>query len=446
MIRFIKNFFLSKKTVLSLIVLILGVVVVAYIFPQRFSSAPLVVERWREDHPHWAPWVQSLGLDHIYSTPWFAALLFLFLLSLIISTFEQIKTSLRKTFGKGIPHPSPDQEGQGGIFEIDLPEEKLISAAKRQGYLQMARGHGWIRFVRQPWGYWGNVLLHLGLVVVILSSLLIVLTQKRGLLRLTEGEVYLPGNWWIAEERGVLAGKVILPEAVGLESVVPEFWETDEIKQLSTKINFVDLQGRLKEHTLSVNQPVNYKGIRIYQGQNFGNAFFIELTDKEGKRSSSIIQMMNPTKREKASYGNFQLEGVPYLLKAKYFADAERKLMDSANPLLVVRLVDRGKVIDEISLKQGESRQIGPYFARLVKVSRWAEIIFTDITGMPGIFLGFFIIIAGGSLTYFIPPREFYIRRVEGGFSFIWRASRFEKFYREEYERIQEAFEGQKPA
>jgi len=55
---------------------------------------------------------------------------------------------------------------------------------------------------------------------------------------------------------------------------------------------------------------------------------------------------------------------------------------------------------------------------------------------MPGIFLGFFIIILGGGLTYFMPPREVYLRKEEDGFSISWKATRFENFYKEEYERI----------
>lgn len=438
MIRKIKRFFLSRKTILALILLILGAIVLAYIFPQRFSASPLDTENWQQAHPLFAPWFYTLGLDHVYTTPWFAVLLLVFLLTLMISTFEQIKNSTKKIFGNVVI------SGEKSI-RVNTTEEEIKTAIKKLGYFQTVRNQETLRFVKHPWGYWGNVLLHLGIVLVIASSLVVVLTEKRGLLQLIESELYVPGTPWFMEEKGMLVGNFILPEAVMLDNVIPEFWETDDIKQLTTVMSFSNPQGKTKRYNLAINQTVNYKGIRIYQDQRFGLAFFVNLTDKTGTRNGLILQIQKPYKRDKASYGNFRFGKIPYLLKAKYFADAEKKNMLSSNPLLVMRLVDKGRVIGEVSLKNGESGQVGPYTATVAGISRWAGIIFVDITGMPGIFLGFFIIIIGGGLTYFMPPREFYLRKEVDGFSITWKATRFESFYEEEYEKVSSAFGGLKP-
>jgi cytochrome c biogenesis protein len=421
-----------------LILLILIAVIIAYIFPQRFITSQVQMERWRNYHPAWVPWVERLGLDHVYTTPWFAALLFAFLLTLIISTIEQIKISIKKTFGHGVV-------SDGKNLRVNATEEELKTAIKKLGYFQIIRNQETLRFVKYPWGYWGNVLLHLGIMIVIASSLIIVLTEKRGRLQLIEGELYVPGTPWVMEEKGMLVGSFILPEAVRLDNVFPEFWETDDLKQLMTTISFSDPKGRSKRYTLSINQTINYRGIRVYQSQSFGNAFFVTLTDKEGRSKGLILQIQNPNKRDKASYGNFRSEGMPYLLKAKYFADAEKKSMLSQNPLLIMRLVDKGRLISEVSLKKGGSGQLGPYTATLDNASMWAGMIFVDITGMPCIFFGFLIIIIGGGLTYFMPPREFYIRKEDRGlFIITWKATRFESFYKEEYEKIVAVFDRDK--
>jgi cytochrome c biogenesis protein len=433
--RKIKRFFLSRKIILSLILLILAAIFIAYIFPQRFAIPHEKMSEWRDSHPLWGFFVDRLGFDHVYSTPWFAVLLLFFLFSLIISTYEQVKNSIKKTFGDVVI-------SGGKSIEVNTTEEELKTAIKKLGYLQTFRNQKISRFVKHPWGYWGNVLLHLGIVLVIASSLLVALTQKRGLLKLVEGELYVPGTAWVTEERGLLTGRFILPEAVSLDNVVPEFWETDDLKQLTTTIGFSDPQGKFKRYTLAINQTINYRGIRVYQSQGFGDAFFVKLTDKDGRNTGMILQIQTPVKRGMPSYDIFRLSRMPYLLKAKYFADAERKSMLSTNPLLVMHLVDKGRVIGEVSLKNGEIGQLGPYTAALVDVSKWAGMIFVDITGMPGIFLGFFIIIIGGGLTYFMPPREFYIRNEGDGFSITWKATRFENFYRDEYEKVSSSFGG----
>jgi len=434
-VRAIKRFFLSRKTVLLLIVLILAAVMIAYIFPQLFFTSQEKLEEWRTSHPLWTLWVAKLGLDHVYTTPWFAALLSAFLFSLVLSTIEQIKISIKKTFGHGVL-------SGGKELKVNAPEDNIKNAIKRLGYFQIVRNGEVLRFIRHPWGYWGNVLFHFGIVLLITASLIVVLFEKRGLLFLVEGELYAPGTPWLVESNGIFAKPFILPEAVMLDHVSPEFWENDSLKDLKTTISFSDPQGKIKRYELGINQTVDFRGVRLYQDQRFGHAFFVTLTDKEGIRKGIILMIKNPVKRDKASYGNYQSEKILYLIKAKYFADSEKKNMASLNPLLVMRLVDKGTVIDEISLQSNESGKLGLYTARLEGITRWAGMIFVDVKGMPGVFAAFFIIIMGAALNYFVSPREFLLKADDGGFSITWKATRFESFYKEEFETILSEFGG----
>jgi len=435
-VRAIKRFFLSRKTILLLIILILAVVIIAYIFPQRFFTSQGQIEEWRTSHPLWVLLVDKLGFDHVYTTPWFAALLFAFLISLVLSTIEQIKISIQKTFGHGV------LSGGKGL-KVNAPEEEIKAAIKRRGYFQIAGNGEVVRFIKHPWGYWGNVFLHVGIVLLIVASLIVVLFEKRGLLHLVEGELYAPGTPWLAENNGIFAGSFILPEAVMLDYVLPEFWEDDSLKNLTTTISFGNPQGKTKRYELGVNQTVDFRGIRVYQDQMFGHAFFVMLTDKNGIRKGIILMMKNPVKRDKASYGNYPSEKIPYLIKAKYFVDSEKKNMRSLNPLLVMRLVDKGTVIDEISLQSSESGQLGPYTARLECITRWAGMIFVDVKGMPVVFAAFFIIILGAALNYFVSPREFLLKEEGDGFLIAWKAVRFESFYADEFETVTSEFGGE---
>ncbi len=432
---YLRRFFLSRKTILSLIALILVAVVIAYIVPQRSLAPPAKMSQWEWDNPYFALWAVKLGLDHVYTTSWFAVLLFLFLVSLTISTFEQMKLSIKKTFGAVTP-PA------GKAIKVNITEEELAVSIKKKGYALIFKSDGIRRFVKNPWGYWGNVFFHMGIVITIASSLLIVLTQKRGVLNLVEGEAHIPGkNKWYYESKGILAGQFTLTEAVRLDKVIPDYWETDHLKQLSTELSFIDPQGRTQRNRIAINDVLNYRGLRVYQSRVYGHAFFVELTDEDGGGKKGIIlQIENPVRRDAAGYGNFEFEGVPYLIKAKYYADAEKKSMNASDPLLVMRLVKNNKVLGEISLKAAQEGSLGPYHVRLSHILRWSEIIFTDINGMPGIFSGFFIIILGGGLTYFMPPREFCLRNDAGKIYLTWKASRFEEFYIKEIEMMTEEF------
>ncbi len=434
---FVKRILLSWKTTLTLVLLILTIIIIGYIFPQRVSSTVRELETWRQAHPVLSPLVQRTGLDHVYSTVWFALLLFVTMLSLALSSFEQIKAANKKTFG--LRGGDFTLQRKGDVLESTATLDELSKALKSEGYLRIAHNEQVHRFVKYPWGYWGNALLHAGMLVAIGASLTIVLTQQSGVIKLYEGEVFPHGGSWGLQDNGVLADNLELPGALRLENVTPEFWETDDVKQVTTEFSLIDSADHAEKFKLSINQILNYKGIRIYQ-QSFGHAFFVEFTDRASRVIPVVLLMESQSQRDKPSYGSFRFKEIPFEIKAKYFADAEKKSMDGKNPLFVMRLLDHDHVVGEAELKVGERGVIGDYTVRLLRVSRWVGLIFTVTPGMSGLYLAFFIIILGAALSYFTPPREFVVTSVDDVLLVKWRGTRFAELYRDEYERIAVAF------
>ena len=426
----LKRFMISRKTVITLIVLILIAVIAGYIFPQRFLTAPEKIEKWVQAHPYLSPISDLLGLDHIYTTFWFAIIVLFFSLSLSISVYDQLKIAWRQTFGMG---------GAPIGRTVELSDEKdseIVQLLRDKGYFQLGKSNDERRFIKHPWGYWGKFLLHLGMAVVIAASLVILLTQKRGSLYLYEGETYIPGGEWTIEEKGLLAGSFVLPMTIRLVSVVPEFWQTDDLKHLTSIIEFTFPGGKSDKYELAVNRTLFYNGIKIYQSMDFGEAFFVEFINEKGERNGTILQISKPPDRARAGYHDFRFGWMQYVLKTKYFADAEKKSMDSSNPLLVMRLASGRNVISEVHLKKGETGRLGPYTVRLEDVKKWSGIIFVDITGMPGIFSGFFLVIMGSGLAYFTPPREVILRRSNEKTFLVRKSTRFEEFYIDEFDKF----------
>lgn len=425
----LKRFFLSRTTVITLIVLMLGAVLLGYFFPQRFLTSPAELDAWQLANPRLAPLWRALALDHVYTSPWFALLLLLFLVSLLFSTWQQFLLTLRRMREGG---------GGGASFETAASPEQLAAMVRSAGYRQVGGVPGGeFRFVRHPWGYWGNFLLHLGMVVSIASSLVILLCEKRAVAHLLEGEIHSPGSQWLQEERGLLAGRLRLPESVRLDRVKADFYPNDNLKQLVTDFSFLGPGGAATPLSMQINRSRNYRGIRIFQGRSFGKAFYVTFT-RGAEEYREIFMIDHPRDRNTASYKNFTLTWLPYEVKTKYYADAERKSIDSLTPLFAVRLMDGEKVVGEVSLKPGETGRLGDYTAQLVAVERWGGIIVIDTPGMGGIFAGFFILCIGGALSYFCPPREFTVVAGDGVCRVSWRASRFERLYREEFEAIEQ--------
>lgn len=423
----IRRFFLSRTTVIILIGLLLAAVLAASLVPQAFLATPDEMGAWHRKYPALVPLAGALGLHHVFTTPWFAGILLLALVSLILSTVDQCRSAWRKTFAPA----SPAEEG----VEVSLRREELTARLRHNGYLPVALGET-LRFVRHPWGYWGNALLHGGMVAVIAASLLIALTQKRGSLAMFEGEVYHPADSWSEEEMGLMAGRLVLPEPVRLDRVRPTFRPNHKVKQIASDLSFLPPGEPERRETVEVNAMVSRRGVVIYQSTDAGDAFNVEFTDPSGRREIFRLPINHPESLEEAGYNEFRFPWNPLKLQAKYFVDAERKRIDSANPLLILRMMDGERETERVSLTPGSTGALGEYRVRLAGVQRWTTIIFVDLTGMPGVFLGFFLIILGAALAFCTPPRELVATPAGAGWRVAWRASRFGDFYRDEYETL----------
>ncbi|MCK4911346.1 MAG: cytochrome c biogenesis protein ResB [Thermodesulfovibrionales bacterium] len=429
MLKRIKKIFLSRATVLFFIITSVAVVLVGVYVPQRVSKNLAEIAQWKFQHPLVAPLVETLGLDHVYTTPWFALLLLMALASLVLSSIDQLKAALRKTFG---PAALPSAPGMC----VDADSDTLAGAMRRGGYLDVSSPVA-RRFVKHPWGFWGNFLLHLGMVVTIGASLFIAFTQQRASLPIAEYQIVQPDITWSEDESGLLAKSLVLPFSVRLVSVRYEFWPDNSMKQVYSVIQFWPDQ---EKHTVHVSSKLVRDGIRIYQGPYYGETFFLEFTDDKGVKRPMSIQMRMPKDTQTPSYEEMILPwDANSRMKALYYTDAERKSMQNANPELSLqfeRLTGEGG--GSATLRKGDTVQLGPYRVRLLKVFRWSVLVFVVVKGLPVVFAGFFVMILGAGISYFTPPREFIAVKMDSEYEMHWRASRFKGFYIDERDKILE--------
>jgi len=435
----LSRLFKSKKTALTLLLLLFFSVVLLSIIPQQFSTTPAKLATWQQAHQPWLPTIEALGLHHLLTTPWFAVILFLFLVTLAIATQTQFRISYQKTFAPTVVPDATNPVGKKSVAasELSLPEEALTQILKKNGYLNLGGNQGKMRrYLKHPWGHWGIFFLHLGIFISITASLIFAVGAKRGAIRLIEGETHLPTAPWLYEERGLLAGPFFLPEAVRLDKIIAEFWEQGGVKKIRSGIRFISPQGQVTTASIATTPITTYRGMRVYQESSFGNAFYVWLTGSAGNSHGVVLDIASPVTPGKASYGNFTFPEIPYTIKAKYYADAEKKSLVSDNPLLFLRLVEQNKVIGELSLTKGESGSLGPYQAKFVRVAQWTNFTFMTTPGITGVFCGFFIFSLGGLLYYFTIPRELYCQKTDDGFRLLWKCSRFRQHYQEECQSI----------
>jgi cytochrome c biogenesis protein len=433
-----KLFLKSRATNLTLIALALAAVTTGTLVPQSFLAKPQEMALWRAAHPGLCAWTAPLGLHHLYTSPGFAAILGLIILSLTLSTLEQTRAALRRTFG-------PFTAGAGvAEFSSGLSPAVARRRLRALGYLPVAGGEP-LRLVCHPWGYWGSTLLHLGMLVTITASLFLALTQQRGMLELAEGETHQPSQPFLASEHGILAGEMVLDEAVRLDKVSYQFWPSFALKDLSSRVSYLVPGGDWQAGSIKVNTVTSRGGLSIYQGTRFGHAFNVEMTAPDGRRQINQLLMEHPDKPQEPSYNEFpELMGPGSVLRTKYFADAGQRSFGPGNPLLALRVDLGGREIGRLQLRSGESGSIGGYRFRLLGYSPWSQVIFVRVTGISAVFGGFFLLLLGGLLHYFTPPREALLVATPAGCRVSWQATRFAGFYAEEPQQLAEALDPEK--
>jgi hypothetical protein len=371
--------------------------------------------------------VDVCNLHSIYSQPWFAAIILFASLALGISSFDQLSVVRKKLNSTGISATDD--------LAMEITEPFLRSVARCHHYRFLKTGSdGQLKFVRCPWGYYGNLLLHFGLALVIMVSLYVALTARQGALILVEGEQRDVNQPWNMTEQGLFASPLKLPGAIRLDRVRVRFDDKQQPVEVFSDLSISAESGRADSLSASINRIQNYHGIRIYHSAQYGNTFSVTITDRSGAVHVETIAAQQPQGLEKAGYSDeFRVNWSPHLLSAKYHADADKKSMLSSNPELILRLTQENREVARATLTKGKSEMLGEYRVQLNGVSRWSKLIFVDSSGMPLIFSGFAIIMMGGLLQYLTPPRELIgVRQSNGLYRVYWKSPSFKDFFMEE--------------
>jgi cytochrome c biogenesis protein len=425
------KFLTSRSTIITLFTAISAALLIASFVPQRASLGGQTPQ-WVEKLPDSLQFVSGLlGLDNIVGSGWFAILVALFWISLVISTVSQF--SAIRALVQRIPPAEVPQE----CIRIDIAPAAFSEVAQTAGYRLAGSAEGVERYVKNRIGYWGNFLLHVGLVTAVFFSLVYVLTQHRVLIRLTGQEITRLSTGNVQELRGVLPQQSRLPYSVVLKSLEPRFWPNDKLEYLSSELYFTGQPGGDPRRVdIAVSDKSQFGPYIVYQANAYGRAFDLEFKTARGEMRRERLFLPYPPRRDVAGYGEMALAGTDLLLKAKFYADAERTSMKLHESPLTVRLYRGKELLGEATLTTGSTGQLGPFTVKLAQSEWWTDVLLDGTRGISGIFSGFALILAGVLASYCLVPREIIVREADGGIYVQHVARRFAQFYREEFDEL----------
>ncbi len=203
----------SMRTALILLFLLALAAIPGSVVPQE-SVDSLTASRWQEQHPQLTPIYQKLGLFHVYSSPWFAAIYLLLVVSLVGCILPRTRVYWRGL--KAEPPPAPrnlSRLQESRRWETDAEPDVVLTGARaalRKHRYRLApptTDTGSAPTVSAERGFLreaGNLLFHISVLVVLagfaLGSLLgfrggvIVVTKEGFTNSLSQYDEFLPGE------------------------------------------------------------------------------------------------------------------------------------------------------------------------------------------------------------------------------------------------------------
>lgn len=338
--------------------------------------------------------ILNLGLDHVYRTPWFLAILILFGSSLIACSFTRqwpmLKVARRWSY---LTRP---QSFQRLPFWTYLPQQSLQGLPqqlRRQGYLVFQEGHH--LYARK--GLIGRI----GPILVHVSMLLILLGAIWGSIGGFKAQELIPSGSVASIQHLTGAGDLARAHLPTWQIRANRFWidyaADGRVKQFYSDLSILDQGQEVKRQTISVNHPLSYRGVTLYQADwsidsiririNNSPTFQIPVVPVRTEAGNKLWGAFVPTQPD-MSQGLTLL--LPDLQGTALLYDTEGQWMGSLRQGMSLAL-------DEVA----PQRFPNPLTLHLDEVIGATGLQIKSDPGIPAVYLGFGLLMVGVVMSYF---------------------------------------------
>ncbi len=297
--------------------------------------------------------LDSLGFTDMYHSWWFIALLFIFAANLVICSIERLprifKTVKEPPSPIGIEHFNIMPIKNELILKQDAAKlkDKAESALKKSGFktfvFQQDDNNTQIFAEKGKYSRLGVYITHLSLLMILVGAVVGIYFGFNGYLNLLEG-TQSPFAYQQNEN------EIPLGFEVRCDDFDVSFYEnSDTPKSFTSALTIIENGKEVLTKTISVNDPLRYKGITFYQSSygfspSMNSLFKFRITSKNGKTEDIAIRFgesfMMPDSAVKAAVSDFS-PALAIDKKGKLFTYAD----SMNNPAVFIEFTENGKAV-----------------------------------------------------------------------------------------------------
>ncbi|CAH2036234.1 unnamed protein product [Thlaspi arvense] len=263
-------------------------------------------QKYPEDNPvlgffTWR-WIFTLGLDHMYSAPIFLGMLALLAASLMACTYTTqiplVKVARRWSFMKS----------DESIKKQDFADTLQRASIQDLGMILM--GDGYEVFMKGPSlyafkglaGRFAPIGVHIAMLLIMVGGTLSATGSFRGSVTVPQGLNFVMGD--VLGPVGFLSfPSDAFNTEVHVNRFTMDYYDSGEVSQFHSDLSLRDLNGKeVLRKTISVNDPLRYGGVTIYQTDWSFSA--LQVT-KDGEGPFNLAMAPIKINGDKKLYGTF---------------------------------------------------------------------------------------------------------------------------------------------
>ncbi len=371
--------------------------------------------------------ILTWGLDHVYRTWWYLALLILFGASLTACTFTRQITALR-WFSRTWNFYTQPRQFDKLALSGEVPQGTIAAVTPllaQRGYRIFTRDRA-LYAHKGVVGRIGPILVHASMLIILAGAILGAMTGFFAQELVPSGQVFQIQN--IFEAGPWAAARIPKDWQVRVNRFWIDYTPEGVIDQFYSDLSVLNAQGaEVKRKTIHVNEPLRYRGVTLYQA-DWGIAAVRVRLNNSPELEVPMAQL--PTSGKLRTWGT-------WLPTKPDMSDGVALIATDLQGTLLVYNND-GELV--ATVRKGMSTEVNGVTLAIADIVGSTGLQIKADPGIPVVYLGFGLLMVGVLMSY-VSHSQVWALEAEGSFWVGGRTNRAQVAFERELLKILEALE-----